>query len=362
MERTTSRRPRPLRSVTVSAALLAAGACGLAQSAESPPPSTAAPAGTAPELLKDLKASPCKIVYETNRDGNWELYVMNADGSGATNLTRTPDIDELYAKCSPDGSHIAFVADEGKEGARIRNLYCVNRDGSGRKLICENSREPCWSADGTAIAFLPAEKPEFNYMDFATKGISVHDLKTGKTRQHPNAGIIHLYTLNWSPDGKWFVATVHGGMGFAHAILALEAEGNGVFDLHLGGCRPDLTADGKRVAWGNGDYAIGLADLDLAPGAPKANFIRNAMESKEHLETYHADWSPDGKYLAFSFGPKKTTKDLKGLIPELPGSTAPGWNICVADASATNRWVALTPDGKSCKEPDWLAPEKEPAR
>ena len=56
----------------------------------------------------------------------------------------------------------------------------------------------------------------------------------------------------------------------------------------------------------------------------------------------------------------KTGKDLKGLIPELPGVTAPGWNICVADAAGKNRWVALTADGKSCKEPDW-APAEKPA-
>ena len=44
----------------------------------------------------DLKAIPFKIIYETFREtdgkGNWELYLINADGSNATNLTRTPDL------------------------------------------------------------------------------------------------------------------------------------------------------------------------------------------------------------------------------------------------------------------------------
>ena len=31
-------------------------------------------------LLAELKSYPHKIVYETNRDGNWELYLVNADG------------------------------------------------------------------------------------------------------------------------------------------------------------------------------------------------------------------------------------------------------------------------------------------
>jgi len=335
----------------------------LSLSARTPSAAADAPptglSGTAPELLVQLRSSPFKIVYETIRDGNWELYMMRADGTDPINLTRTPDVDELYAKASPDGSRIVFVADEGKGEAKRRNLYWMRRDGSGRTLVCENAREPCWNADGTAIAFLKCEKPNLDYWDYATKGIFIHDLKSRETRQHPNAAILHLYTLNWTPDGKWFLATVHGGMGFSHAILALEGAGNGVFDLHLGGCRPDLSPDSKKVAWGHGDFAVGVGDLHLETSPPKVTNVHNVVESADPLETYHADWSPDGRYICYSFGPKKTEKDLKGLLPEFPGVTAPGWNICVADAEGHDRWVALTTDGKSCKEPDWVPPEKE---
>src|SRR4030088_1573763 len=59
-------------------------------------------------LLAELKTYPHKLVYETNRDGNWELYLCNADGSNPANLTRTPDVDELYPKPSPDGTKICF--------------------------------------------------------------------------------------------------------------------------------------------------------------------------------------------------------------------------------------------------------------
>ena len=57
--------------------------------------------------------------------------------------------------------------------------------------------------------------------------IGGRDVRTGQTREHVNPKLHHLYTLNWSPDGKWFVATVHGGMGFRHTILAIEADGFG---------------------------------------------------------------------------------------------------------------------------------------
>src|ERR1700756_5681401 len=94
------------------------------------------------DLLSELRAYPHKIVYETNRDGNWELYLMNADGSHPVNLTQPPDVDELYPKPSPDGSKICFVADEGKGDARVRNIYYMNSDGTGRVKVADNGREP----------------------------------------------------------------------------------------------------------------------------------------------------------------------------------------------------------------------------
>jgi len=49
-----------------------------------------------------------------------------------------------------------------------------------------------------------------------------------------------------------------------------------------------------------------------------------------------------------------------GLSPALVGLRAPGWDLCVADAAATNRWVAITTDGNSNKEPDWVPVAKQP--
>jgi hypothetical protein len=66
---------------------------------------------------------------------------------------------------------------------------------------------------------------------------------------------------------------------------------------------------------------------------------------------YHVDWSPDGKYFAFARGPRR--KGL-GLAPAYLGAKADGWNICVADVTKKDRWVAVTSDGKWNKEPDWV--------
>src|SRR4051794_699675 len=320
------------------------------------------PAEGSSALLSELKSYRHKIVYETNRDGNWELYLCNADGSDPVNLTRTPDIDELYPKPSPDGSKICFVADLGTEDARIRNIYYMNSDGTGRVKVADNGREPCWAPDESRIAYTKGEFEKFTYNDAATHGLFLYDLKTGQTREHVNHKLHHLYTLNCTPDGRWFMATVHGGMGFSHTILAIEADGQRVVDLMLKGCRPNISPDGKKVCWGHGDYCAGVADLDFTGGVPKAINQHDVVESKSPIETYHITWSPDMRYLTFTRGPKFKGRNLKGLLPEFPGIEAPGWNVCVADASQRDRWVAITSDGKSCKQPSWVVvKEKEGA-
>jgi Tol biopolymer transport system component len=318
------------------------------------------------KLLTELKGYQHKLVYETNRDGNFELYLSNADGSNPVNLTNTKDVDELYPKPSPDGTKICFLADEGKGADKVRNVYYMNADGSGRVKVAANGREPCWSPDGTKIAYMKGEFEKFTYSDYATKGLFIYDLKTGKTREHVNDKLMHLYTLNWSADGKWFVATVHAGMGFRHSILAIEADGQKFYDLNLSGCRPNLSPDGKQITWGHGDYCAGVADLDFTGPTPKAINVHDVVESKDPIETYHVTWSPDMKYLTFTKGPKFKGKSLKGLLPEFPGVEAPGWNVCVADAKKKDRWVAITTDGRSNKQPCWvrvaISPRKQDAK
>ena len=66
----------------------------------------------------------------SNRAGNWEIYVMNVDGSGLKRLTNNSSIDGLPA-WSPNGRSIAFVSDQG--GAW--GLWVMNADGSGRRKL-----------------------------------------------------------------------------------------------------------------------------------------------------------------------------------------------------------------------------------
>jgi len=336
--------------------LLAAAAPTCASESHAGPAPGGPPAGPWPRTELNLQQIPYKILHETYRktDGkeNWELYIVNADGSNPVNLTRTPDVDEMYPHASADGSKICFVAEEMVGGEKIRNVYYMNIDGTRRVKVAENAREPCWNADGKTIAYLKGEFQRYTITDYASKGLFFYDIATGKHREHPNKSLHHLYNICWSPDGNWFVATVHGGMGFKHAILAIEANGTGVFDLTkfgVTGCRPDFSKDGRKITWGLTDWELGIGDIDFAD-KPMVTNVRRVVKCQKDCEVYHSDFSPDGRYIAFSHGP---TAD------EMIGGKAPGWDICIADiggeaGSAPPKWVQITTDGNHNKEPDWV--------
>ena len=114
------------------------------------------------DLLSELQTSPHRILYEAYDRNNWELFVMNADGSGKTNLTNTPEVHEMFPQASVDGSKICFVADHQQSDATQRSVWFMNFDGSGRVKVATQARQPFWHADGTKIAFLAQEFPRFS--------------------------------------------------------------------------------------------------------------------------------------------------------------------------------------------------------
>ena len=299
----------------------------------------------------DLKAIPFKIIYETFRetDGkeNWELYLINADGSNATNLTRTPDVDEMCPHASPDGTKVCFVAEEGKGRNKVRNVYYMNIDGTGRVKVADNARQPCWSPDGKTIAYMKGEYERYTTRAIGTKGLFFYDIATGRHRQHQNRSLHHIYNISWSANGKWFVATVSGGMGFSGGIIAFEAHGTAVFSLTkygINGCRPDLSPDGRTIGWGEiSEVDVYVADIDLTLSVPRVADVRGVAKCAKGYNVNLTDFSPDSRYVAFGYGPEVNYE---------VGKKAPGWNICVGDL--TGKWVQITTDGKHNKEPDWV--------
>ena len=91
------------------------------------------------------------IVFVSTRDGNPEIYSVNADGTNLTRLTNNPANDDAPV-WSPDGKRIAFASD--RDGSW--EIYVMNADGTNvvrRTFSASYSRDPCWSPDGNRIVY-----------------------------------------------------------------------------------------------------------------------------------------------------------------------------------------------------------------
>lgn len=124
-----------------------------------------APRDAYPDMSPDGK----RIVFQSNRTGTWQLWIINTDGTGLLRLTHSdgqdtspvwsPDGTEImfafdgWPAISPNGEEIAFASNRGEGG--IFHLYLMAADGSHVRQITQgtyNYTQPAWSADGKRLA------------------------------------------------------------------------------------------------------------------------------------------------------------------------------------------------------------------
>ncbi len=159
------------------------------------------------------------------------LMVMNADGSGITNLTPTFNQSVDDPEWSPDGSRIAF--DDSFD------VYAVNADGSGLASLTGGvsrgrPHAPSWSPDGSRIAF------------GALDGLWVIPA-AGGSPQRLAGGFIpgrvdEIWEVSWSPDGSRIAFVADTGGAFQEELYAVNGDGSGLRRLNV-----DTTTN---VDWG----------------------------------------------------------------------------------------------------------------
>jgi TolB protein len=171
----------------------------------------------------------------SERDGNAEIYVMNADGTGTLRLTSNA-ARENYPAWSPDGRRIAFTSDrDGKA-----ELYVMDADGSGAtRLTTEGGSAGAWSPDGTKIAYTGRFCPGYPYACHPAVFV-----KAGTELPRPLSFAVGERP-SWSPDGR---AIAYNGFDCDYYFLGCDAVAIRIVRMDSGDVI-DLVAGGFNPAW-----------------------------------------------------------------------------------------------------------------
>jgi TolB protein len=236
-----------------------------------------------------------RIAFTRQTGAGFDVYVMNADGTGQRNLTRSP-ADESDPAWSPSGNQIAYGRDSSRSGDGS-DIFVMNVDGSGRSNLTpgpasENAPawDPAWSPDGKWIVYGGGEALRV----MRRNGSGDRELRSSRVGRGGVSG------ASWSPDGK----------KIAFETVPWEITNN--VDIHsdifvvdpAGGRRKRLTKttfnhdpawspDGKRIAFTQ-DYDDEGVFVMNADGSGRRNLTRSRGYDMQPA------WSPNGTRIAFA--------------------------------------------------------------
>ncbi len=252
-----------------------------------------------------------RIAYHSEQTGDFEIWVMNADGTEARPLTSSPrrDIEPAW---SPDGTKIAFAS--ARDDPENLQLYVMNADGSDQRRLFEDVRPwdswtPAWSPDGTRIAFQVNKDVRQNGFDIYVANAD------GTDERLLVGGPGDQYHVFWSPDGKYIVY-VDQGMEDSEIYIA-NADGSDprpLTDNDSNEAYPRWSPDGQWILFQSDRDAV----WRLYRMRPDGSDVQRVSVPVMGQDVMGA-WSPDGKYVVFSSN--RANRDWELYVMPVDGSS-----------------------------------------
>ena len=228
-----------------------------------------------------------EILFMSDRDGDWDLYTVNGDGTGLNQITDN-DVDDWSGVYSPDGTKIAFDA---KHGTAPGDIFVVDADGANQKNLTSSFSEDAfatWSPDGKQIVF------ERKIND--TYRLHIMNSDGTKTRLLSEVNTGGWSIPAWSPVGSKIAFS--GRMDGDTEIYILDIEDDSLSQVTdnegVGDAWPTWAPDGEKIAFlSNSDGSQNIYTIN-----PDGSDRRQITE--DDFLNAEPSWSADGKYIAYT--------------------------------------------------------------
>ena len=224
-----------------------------------------------------------RIVFSSDRDGNDEIYVAEADGSVLTLLSNHPAAD-TRPSWSPSGTKVIFVSDR----AGSQDIFVMNADGTDQVNLTKSQSldsDPDWSPDGTRVAFSSHREGGFNVFVMNSDGSGTVRLSDNDGKENGGPA--------WSPDGSKIAFTSYQGN---LDIFVMNADGSGETRLttHPGDdAAPAWSPDGSRVAYHSNRHGASEIYLINSDGTGETRL------TNDNTPDFNPSWSGDGTEIMF---------------------------------------------------------------
>ena len=226
-------------------------------------------------------------------DQTWQIYVMNADGSGEIVLSEQGQ-DDTTPIWSPNGQKIALVSR--RDGNR--EIYIMDVE---TKEVVNISRHPAddwtpaWSPDGSQLAFSSIRAGRWEIFSVATACFELPDTCRESLRQVTADSNSNISPV-WSPDGTRFAFNSKASGNWD--IYTMNIDGSDIRQITTSpenDLSPAWSPDGTQLAFeSNREGNVELFIID-SNGATPARNITNLSFADDHGPT----WSPDGQSIVF---------------------------------------------------------------
>jgi TolB protein len=296
----------------IAIAALAVGACAAPNAEPTATEATVAPTAARGELI-----------FQSDREGPTRLFVLDLATSAQRRVGDAGDWADEEPDWSHDGRRIAFSSTRGQRGNF--DIYVMDADGANVTRMTDHAapeQDPVWAHDDKSL-FFTAERDGRGEI----YRVWLHDKRVERITSGINRAIMPAV----SRDGRYLAYAAQTIMDFQLHLRDLTNGTTRQITTGQGACRPSFAPDNQEIAF------VRMGEPSHLEAVREAG--PRVIQKDARLWSYYPDYSPDGRYVAFSVSPEHHAGE--------------DWDLAIMDMQKPGQFARLTTGRGNDRVPVW---------